>query len=101
VRVAGRVERGSVVREGAERDLLFRVADASGAIPVRFRGPVPDMFQEDREVIVEGWIGAGGTFEAENLLTKCPSKYEGLPAAGHPDGVPAGAAPTSAGPPGS
>ena len=98
VRLAGKVEVGSVSREGEHRLLRFRVLDASGSLPVRYAGAVPDMFQEDREVIVEGRLGEDGVFEADNLLTKCPSKYEGLPASGHPGDQPPPGTSAPAGP---
>lgn len=46
------------------------------AIPVIYRGLVPDGFKEGAEVIVEGGLGEGGSFFAKTLMTKCPSKYQ-------------------------
>lgn len=44
---------------------------------VTYRGAVPDAFKAGAEVIVEGGLdGAGKTFTASTLITKCPSKYE-------------------------
>jgi cytochrome c-type biogenesis protein CcmE len=37
--------------------------------------PKPDMFAANRDVIVEGTLGADGTIEARQVLTSCPSKY--------------------------
>lgn len=45
-------------------------------VTVRFNGIVPDTFKEDNEVIVTGKLGEDGTFQATDLLAKCPSKYE-------------------------
>ena len=37
--------------------------------------PKPDMFAENRNVIVEGRLGAGHAIVATQVLTACPSKY--------------------------
>jgi cytochrome c-type biogenesis protein CcmE len=45
-------------------------------VRVQYRGSVPDLFREGREVAVEGRVG-GQSFVAvpNTLVTKCPSKY--------------------------
>jgi len=58
--------------------LHFRLRDRNGPAMVRvaYRGSVPDLFREGREVVVDG-RARGGVFVAvpDSLLTKCPSKY--------------------------
>ncbi len=77
LRVAGDVAPGSVHRDEAGLALRFLVQDGSGQIPVTYRGkPVPDIFGEDVQVVVEGKYGADGTFVASTLLAKCPSKFD-------------------------
>ena len=44
-------------------------------IRVSYRGVVPDTFEKDSEVIIEGGM-RDGVFVAKTLMTKCPSKYE-------------------------
>lgn len=80
--VTGVVVAHSVSRSG--EILRFSVADrADGtAVPVSYRGTVPDPFHEGREVIVTVQRAAGdGGFVAErnSLITKCPSKYKAAP----------------------
>ncbi len=85
VRVAGRVERGSVSKKMTPvgEELNFRLADfmrggaADGAVAVHFVGVTPDMFKAEggSDVIVEGKYH-DGTLYAQSLLTSCPSKYE-------------------------
>jgi len=83
VRVAGDVLPGSVEREDAGLGVRFLVHDGSGQVPVYYRGgPVPDIFGDDVQVVVEGKYGADGTFVANTLLAKCPSKFETDGAAG-------------------
>ena len=37
---------------------------------------MPDTFKDDAEVIVAGQVQPDGSFEAQELIAKCPSKYE-------------------------
>jgi len=85
VRVAGRVELGSVNKKmtPSGEELTFRLADFSGggdsrgSVPVHFVGITPDMFKAGggSDVIVEGKYRDGMIY-AHSLLTSCPSKYE-------------------------
>ena len=77
VRVAGDVVPGSVEKIDAGLALRFQVHDGSGQMPVYYKGgPVPDIFGEEVQVVVEGKVGPDGTFQASTLLAKCPSKFE-------------------------
>jgi cytochrome c-type biogenesis protein CcmE len=43
----------------------------------------PDLFKDGAEVVVEGRLAsAGGTFHADKVLAKCPSKFEARPGSG-------------------
>jgi cytochrome c-type biogenesis protein CcmE len=44
---------------------------------VHFNGPLPDTFEEGRDVVIEGRF-SGGVFEASTVLTKCGSRYEAV-----------------------
>ncbi|MFG0286303.1 MAG: cytochrome c maturation protein CcmE [Phycisphaerales bacterium JB039] len=72
---------GVVAEQGADvrpADLYarFDLLGESERLTVVYEGPVPDMFQTGREVVVEGASADGGVFEADILMTKCASKYE-------------------------
>jgi cytochrome c-type biogenesis protein CcmE len=59
--------------------MRFRLRDVSGgaaAVPVLYRGSVPDQFKVGREIRLEGQV-RNGVFVGEpgTLVTKCPSKY--------------------------
>jgi len=83
VRVAGDVVPGSVERIDAGLALKFLVHDGSGQMPVYYKGgPVPDIFGDQVQVVVEGKVGPDGTFQASTLLAKCPSKFETEASAG-------------------
>jgi cytochrome c-type biogenesis protein CcmE len=78
-KVGGRVVPGSVRFDPRTLELNFNVVDiASGktSFPVHHVGPLPDTFEEGRDVVVEGKLNAAGTFEATTVLTKCGSRYE-------------------------
>lgn len=78
VRLMGKVEDGSVERSSETNTLRFAVTDENGAsLPVVYSGVVPDAFKQGADVVVEGSLERAGTFEADSLLVKCPSKYEG------------------------
>ncbi len=58
--------------------LRFRLRDRDGTatVPVVYTGSVPDLFHQDREVVVNGKLRNGLFVAVPNtLVTKCPSKY--------------------------
>jgi len=77
LRVTGKVVEGTIDRKDFE--LSFQMTDGQNALPVSYRGVVPDTFGEKGEVVVEGKLLQTGTFEANFLMAKCPSKYEMSP----------------------
>jgi cytochrome c-type biogenesis protein CcmE len=87
-RIGGLVEPGSVKREGI--DVRFRVTDNVQAIPVVYRGTLPDLFREGKGVVAQGAVGADGVFKAAEVLAKHDENYmppeaaEALKRAGHP-----------------
>ncbi len=80
VRVNGEVVDGSEVWDAENVTLHFAIHDESGEIlPITFYGPRPDNFQRAASAIVEGELLPDGTFQAQTLLLKCPSRYEEEP----------------------
>lgn len=60
--------------------LKFAITDESGEVlPITFYGPRPDNFQRAASAIIEGELLPDGSFEAHNLLLKCPSRYDEEP----------------------
>lgn len=86
VRVAGRVQDGSIQWDPAALNLTFRlmpiepgtipVGDIPTGVPVSYQGILPDMFAEGRDVIVEGVYTPDQQLVASTIMTSCPSKYE-------------------------
>lgn len=80
VRVSGTVVDGSEDWRPQEVTLRFSIADENGSqLPIVFSGPRPDNFQRAASAIVEGELLPDGSFQAETLLLKCPSRYEEEP----------------------
>jgi cytochrome c-type biogenesis protein CcmE len=74
----GLLNKSSVQWDADKIELRFEIlAEDETPLPVFYKGVQPDNFTEDVIVIVEGFIGENGVFEAEKVMTKCPSKYEG------------------------
>ncbi len=45
-------------------------------LEVVYVGPKPDLLRDEAQAIMTGKIGPDGVFQAEELLLKCPTKYE-------------------------
>ena len=77
VALIGRVV-GSVSGDARGSGLRFRLRDVEGtaAVPVVYRGSVPDLFRSGRDISLRGEL-RNGTFVGKpgTLVTKCPSKY--------------------------
>lgn len=79
IKVGARVVPGSIERQPGGREIAFRVTNGDRSYPVVYRGVIPDTFTDSADVIVEGRLGADGTFRATSLLAKCASRYENAP----------------------
>jgi cytochrome c-type biogenesis protein CcmE len=45
-------------------------------IRVVYIGPKPDLLKDEAQAIMTGQLGADGVFHADELLLKCPTKYQ-------------------------
>lgn len=50
---------------------------ARSSLQVVYYGAQPDLLQNEAQAILTGELLANGVFEADELLLKCPTKYEG------------------------
>lgn len=83
LRIEGTVVAGSLKKSNTDLQCSFALADSLGeSIEVRFDKILPDTFKEGMPAMAEGRYNAGDYFEATNVLTKCPSKYEPVPEEG-------------------
>ncbi len=101
VRISGAVVGDSIQYDPADLSLHFTIAnvpadnkqiEAQGGLaavlhaavvdPSRARmqvvyvGPKPDLLRDEAQAIMTGHIGADNSFYADELLLKCPTKYE-------------------------
>ncbi len=76
VRVAGVVQAGSIVNNEQNQQISFVIADSGQSLPVVYSGIVPDIFRPGITVVVEGHYTGTGPFQAQTLLTKCPSRFQ-------------------------
>lgn len=78
VQVAGGLVPDSTTYLEAEQMLEFGIVDDDGdTMTVHYEGVKPGNFEEATQIVAIGTY-SGGTFHAEQLLVKCPSKYQGL-----------------------
>jgi cytochrome c-type biogenesis protein CcmE len=62
---------------GLAEALHAAVADPSRArLPIIYNGELPDLLKNEAQAIVIGHMGEDGTFYADDLQLKCPTKYE-------------------------
>jgi cytochrome c-type biogenesis protein CcmE len=45
-------------------------------LTVIYHGPMPDLLRNEAQAIMTGHMGADGNFYADELLLKCPTKYQ-------------------------
>jgi cytochrome c-type biogenesis protein CcmE len=45
-------------------------------LEIVYVGPVPDLLQDEAQAIMTGYVDSDGIFYADELLLKCPTKYE-------------------------
>ena len=74
VRVLGVVQDDVQTLDGGQ-EVRFTARDQGAAMPVDYRGALPDIFKPGIQVVVEGRPGADGVFHARTLLAKCPSRF--------------------------
>ena len=69
------VEQESFRYDASQNVFSFRMQDDAGNVrEVRYLNPKPANFEDAEKLVIEG-IAEGNHFIAENILVKCPSKY--------------------------
>ncbi|HUV30524.1 MAG TPA: cytochrome c maturation protein CcmE [Acidobacteriota bacterium] len=84
VQVMGKIDFDHVTYNAAASRLEFSIYDTEAVdpalaprLPVVYYGVVPGNFEQATSVVLKGKPDAEGTFVAEQMLVKCPSKYQG------------------------
>jgi cytochrome c-type biogenesis protein CcmE len=76
VQVNGVLADKHYVLQPAQQYLSFKLRDERGEVlPVEYRGVVPGNFDQATSIVAIGRYRSG-RFEADQLLVKCPSKYQ-------------------------
>ncbi len=78
VQVMGALEKGTSRYDTGTKTLHFTLLDekTKGVLPVAYRDVKPANFEEAVSIVAIGRFHEGA-FQAEKLLVKCPSKYQG------------------------
>lgn len=80
VQVAGALQKGSSSYEAAQDFLYFTLSDpkTKETLRVRYKGLKPANFEDAISIVAIGHYDEDAKeFEANKLLVKCPSKYQG------------------------
>ena len=78
VQVHGTIDQASAKYDPNEGILHFNLTDGKGkTMPVSYRGVRPGNFEQATSLVAIGTY-RDGTFQADQILVKCPSKYQAL-----------------------
>ena len=93
VRVDGNLVHGTLMKRESPCEYRFTIAKNGVELPVKYEHcTVPDTFRDvpniDVGVTAQGELQKDGTFEASDVLAKCPSKYEMQQQAGRGEKMP-------------
>lgn len=71
-------DNAEIEAEGGLAEALHQaVVDTSRSrMEVVYIGPKPDLMRNEAQAIMTGQLGADGVFHADELLLKCPTRYE-------------------------
>ena len=75
MRIGGLVEEGSLERVAGSIEVKFRVTDLEHAVPVVYRGVLPDLFREGQGVVANGKLASDGVFTASEVLARHDENY--------------------------
>ncbi len=76
VNVNGSIAQGSTIWEPEKARLTFNLTDKNATITVVSNEGMPGNYKEGIPAVVTGYF-MNGTFVANQVVTKCPSKYGG------------------------
>jgi len=81
VQVAGMIDFDAVNYDAEKKQLIFDIKGmeetSNDRLTIVYGGVVPGNFDQATSVVVKGKY-ADGVFVADQLLVKCPSKYQGM-----------------------
>ena len=84
LRVSGKLVDGSFLRQDQSTVSHFQLSDEGAGLDgqhlrASYVGVLPDLFfNPHSEIILQGRYGTDNVFQADDILVKCPSKYQSL-----------------------
>jgi cytochrome c-type biogenesis protein CcmE len=71
-------DNAEIEAQGGLAEVLHQavIDPARSHISVVFVGPKPDLLRDEAQAIMTGHMGEDGVFYADELLLKCPTRYE-------------------------
>ena len=70
-------DNNEIEQQGGLAIVLHNAVENPGQIlEVEHNGPMPDLLQNEAQAIMTGRLGEDGVFYADELLLKCPTKYD-------------------------
>lgn len=84
LRVSGKLVDGSFLRQDESTLAHFQLSDEGGLLDGQYLqasyvGVLPDLFfNPHSEIILQGSYGTDKVFQVDDVLVKCPSKYQSL-----------------------
>ncbi len=67
-----------IEQSGGLAEVLYQAVNdpTASRLQVEYIGPKPDLLRNEAQAIITGRIGEDGIFYADELLLKCPTRYE-------------------------
>ena len=73
IRVGGMVKKDSLITN--QNEIIFIITDFKNEIKVTFSGSVPNLFEEEKGVVAEGFLKDRNYFIANKILAKHDENY--------------------------
>ena len=73
IRVGGMVKTNSIITNDSE--IIFTITDYKNELMVSFKGSVPNLFEEGKGVVAEGFLKDRSYFRAIKILAKHDENY--------------------------
>ena len=73
IRVGGMVKKNSI--RTSDSKIIFTITDYKNELVVSFKGSVPNLFEEGKGVVAEGFLGDRNYLKATKILAKHDENY--------------------------
>ena len=71
-------DNAEIEEQGGLAEVLYQAVNdpSRQRVSIEYVGPKPDLLRGEAQAIMTGKLGDDGVFHADELLLKCPTKYE-------------------------